>query len=68
MNARTLEKLGLRAGQPVLVQGKAKLEAALDAGVPDDCVRIAAAHPSSADAGPMFGTVRLEKLQVERAA
>jgi NADH-quinone oxidoreductase subunit G len=68
MNARTLEKLGLRAGQPVLVEGKAKLEAALDAGVPDDCVRIAAAHPSSADAGPMFGALRLEKLQAERAA
>jgi NADH-quinone oxidoreductase subunit G len=68
MNARTLEKLGLRAGQPVLVQGRTKLEAALDAGVPDDCVRIAAAHPSTADAGPMFGTVRVEKLQVERAA
>jgi NADH-quinone oxidoreductase subunit G len=68
MNARTLEKLGLRAGQPVLVQGKAKLDAALDTGIPDDCVRIAAAHPASADAGPMFGMVRVEKLQVERAA
>jgi NADH-quinone oxidoreductase subunit G len=68
MSAGTLEKLGLSAGQPVLVQGKARLEAALDAAVPDDCVRIAAAHPSSVEAGPMFGTITLEKLQVERAA
>ena len=68
MNARTLEKLGLGHGQPVRVQGGATLEAALDNAVPDDCVRIAAAHPSTAAAGPMFGTVKLEKAHVERAA
>ena len=68
MNARTLEKLGLASGHPVMVQGNARLEAELDSTVADDCVRIAAAHPSTAGAGPMFGTLKLEKIQVERAA
>jgi NADH-quinone oxidoreductase subunit G len=68
MNARLMEKLGLSAGQPVLVQGKTRLEATLDPGVPDGCVRIAAAHSSTVDVGPMFGAVALEKVEVERAA
>jgi NADH-quinone oxidoreductase subunit G len=67
MNARTLQSLGLSAGQPVSANG-AKLDAALDAGVPDGCVRIAAAHASTAAVGPMFGSVKLEKIDVERAA
>ena len=68
MNARLMHKLGIGAGQPVLVQGKTRLETALDEGVPDDCVRIAAAHPSTAEVGPMFGLLELEKAEVERAA
>jgi NADH-quinone oxidoreductase subunit G len=68
LNARMMEKLGIRPGQPVLIQGKAKLEAALDAGVPDGCVRVAAGHASTVDVGPMFGTVALEKIEVGRAA
>jgi len=67
MNARTMQSLGLAAGQPVLANG-AKLGATLDAGVPDGCVRIAAAHASTAGVGPMFGAVKLEGLDVERAA
>ncbi|HJY75140.1 MAG TPA: NADH-quinone oxidoreductase subunit NuoG [Burkholderiales bacterium] len=67
MNARTMQSLGVSAGQPVLANG-AKLGATLDAGVPDGCVRIAAAHASTAGVGPMFGTVKLEKIDVERAA
>jgi hypothetical protein len=31
-------------------------------------VRIAAAHPSTAPIGPMFGTLALEKVAVGRAA
>jgi hypothetical protein len=31
-------------------------------------VRIAAAHPSTAAVGPMFGTLTLEKVAVGRAA
>jgi NADH-quinone oxidoreductase subunit G len=68
MNARLMEKLGVSAGQGVLVQGKARLEAALDPGVPDGCVRIAAAHASTVELGSMFGTLTLEKVHVERAA
>jgi NADH-quinone oxidoreductase subunit G len=68
MNARLMEKLGVSAGQGVLVQGKARLETALDPGVPDGCVRIAAAHASTVELGSMFGTLTLEKVHVERAA
>jgi hypothetical protein len=31
-------------------------------------VRIAAAHRSTAELGPMFGTVSVEKIPVEKAA
>ncbi len=67
MNGRTMQALGVAAGQPLLANG-ARLDVSLDAGVPDGCVRIAAAHPSTAGVGPMFGTVKLEKVDVERAA
>ncbi|HXI38291.1 MAG TPA: hypothetical protein VNH80_15380, partial [Burkholderiales bacterium] len=59
--------LGISAGQPVLANG-ARINASLDAGVPDGCVRIAAAHSSTSEVGPMFGTVKLEKVDVGRAA
>jgi NADH-quinone oxidoreductase subunit G len=49
-------------------QGEARLAAALDDRLPDECVRIAAAHPSTAGLGAMFGTVTLEKLAVGKAA
>jgi NADH-quinone oxidoreductase subunit G len=68
MNSRVLAKLGLAAGQPVLVNSAVKLMAALDDKLPDDCVRIAAAHPTTAGAGPMFGTLTLARTSAERAA
>ena len=68
MNARLLAKLGVAAGQPVLVNGASRLMAALDDKLPDECVRIAAAHPSTAGVGPMFGAVTLTKAAAERAA
>jgi NADH-quinone oxidoreductase subunit G len=71
MNARLLERLGVAAGQPVRATtgaGEAKLMAALDERLPDDCVRISAAHPTTAALGPMFGTVTLEKVTVQQAA
>jgi NADH-quinone oxidoreductase subunit G len=67
MNARTMQALGVSAGQPILANG-ARISASLDAGVPDGCVRIAAAHSSTSEVGPMFGAVKLEKVDVERAA
>jgi len=71
MNARLLHKLGAAAGQPLIVRqdgGSARLAAALDDRLPDDCVRIAAAHASTAGLGPMFGSVELEKAPLEKVA
>jgi NADH-quinone oxidoreductase subunit G len=71
MNSRMLARFGVAAGQPVAVkseQGEAKLLAALDERVPDECVRISAAHPTTAALGAMFGTVTVEKLAVQQAA
>ena len=55
---------GLGAGDKVRVTGvgSATLEVAIDDGLPEGVVRIAAAHGSTAAIGPMFGAVSLEKL------
>jgi len=71
MNARLMAKLGIADGQPVRVrqgEGSAKLAAALDERLPDDCVRVAAAHASTAALGPMFGTLEIERISAEKAA
>jgi NADH-quinone oxidoreductase subunit G len=68
MNSRLMAKLGISAGQEVSINSNARLAAALDDKLPDDCVRISAAHPSTAGIGPMFGSVTLEKVAVGRAA
>jgi len=71
MNAKLLQKLGVAPGQPVIVRqgvGSAKLAAALDDKLPEECVRVAAAHPSTAGLGPMFGSLTLEKAPVEKVA
>jgi NADH-quinone oxidoreductase subunit G len=65
MNAATLAKLGLAAGIKVRVRqgaGEALLDAVLDAGLPDGCVRVAAGHALTAGLGAMQG-----ELSVERA-
>jgi len=67
MNSRTMQKLGIAAGQQVMVN-EARVPAALDDGVPDECVRLATAHSSTIGAGAMFGAVKVEKATVERAA
>ncbi len=48
--------------------GEAGLAAALDDKLPDGCVRIAAGHASTAQLGPMFGAVTLEKITAQQAA
>ncbi|MCD6043858.1 MAG: NADH-quinone oxidoreductase subunit, partial [Burkholderiales bacterium] len=68
MNSRLMAQLGVAAGQPVLVNSAVKLMAALDDRLPDECVRIAAAHPTTAGVGPMFGAVTLARVAAERAA
>jgi NADH-quinone oxidoreductase subunit G len=65
MNAATLAKLGIGAGSPVRVragEGAALLVAAVDSGLADGCVRVAAAHADTAALGPMFGPVTVERV------
>ncbi|MFN6961122.1 MAG: NADH-quinone oxidoreductase subunit NuoG [Rhodocyclaceae bacterium] len=64
MNAATLAKLGLTAGARVKIgtgEAAVELPTELDAGLPDDCVRIATAHASTVAVGPMFGNLNLER-------
>ncbi len=71
MNSRLMQRIGIAAGQPVIVRqgsGSAKLPAALDDKLPDDCVRVAAAHASTAALGTMFGSLSLENAPVEKVA
>jgi len=71
MNSRMLAQVGVAAGQPVAVKqgaGEARLMAALDDKLPDGCVRVSAAHPSTAALGAMFGAVTVEKAAVQQAA
>jgi NADH-quinone oxidoreductase subunit G len=66
MHPALAERLGLAAGSRVRVRqsgGEVIIELACDAGLPADCVRIAAAHPATAGLGSMFGDI----TSVERA-
>jgi NADH-quinone oxidoreductase subunit G len=62
--ADTLAKLGLNAGDALRLgqgNGEAHLIAQLDNTVPADCVRVAAAHLSTAALGDMFGQISVER-------
>ncbi len=64
LNEVTLAKLGLVAGAAAKLrqgQGEAVLNLKLDNGVPDDCVRVAAAHVTTATLGDMFGPISVER-------
>ena len=64
MNEMTLAKLGVIAGVQVRVKqgvGEASLIARMDNTVPDDCVRVAAAHQSTTGLGEMFGLISVER-------
>ncbi|MCG2583235.1 NADH-quinone oxidoreductase subunit NuoG [Massilia sp. TS11] len=57
-------QLGVQAGQKVKVvqgSGAVVLEAAIDAGLAANTVRVAAAHASTAALGAMFGPISVEK-------
>jgi NADH-quinone oxidoreductase subunit G len=63
MNAATLGKLGVTAGAVVKVgAGGTPLPVQLDAGVPDGCVRVAAAHAATVALGPLFGSLSVERI------
>jgi len=58
------EKLGVKAGDAVKVtqgNGSAVLVADVDARLPANVVRVAAAHPATATLGAMFGAINIEK-------
>jgi len=62
-NAATLARFGVAAGATVRVVqsgSAARMACALDAGLPDNVVRVAAGHPASAELGAMFGPIALE--------
>jgi NADH-quinone oxidoreductase subunit G len=62
--AALAEKLGVKAGDTVKVtqgSGSAILVAAIDKSLPANAVRVAAAHPSTATLGAMFGAINVEK-------
>jgi len=42
--------------------GEATLTVMADAGMPEGCVRIAAAHPATSTLGAMFGPVAVEPV------
>jgi NADH-quinone oxidoreductase subunit G len=65
MSAATLAKLGLVTGGNVKIQtgdGEAVLAALVDTGLPDNCIRVAAGHPSTVGLGAMFGAVTVERM------
>lgn len=64
MNAATLAKSGLAAGDAVKVGAGGTvitLRAGLDNGLPDNVVRVAAAHADTIGLGAMFATLTVEK-------
>ena len=71
MNKNLFDQLSLSPGSKVRVsqgKGQAVIAAAMDDRLPDDCVRVAAGHPSTAALGAMFGAVTLERVAAEKAA
>ena len=65
MNAALMKKLGIGEGEPVLLRqngGEARINAALDNGLADNCVRVASGHPLTASLGAMFGPISVESL------
>jgi len=64
VNAALLQKLGVKEGDALILKqgdGQATLPAALDASLPDNCVRVAAAHPLTAALGGMFADITVER-------
>ena len=64
LSAVLAEKLGVHPGDKVRVsQGTTTIviDCAIDRGLPENVVRVASAHTSTAALGPMFGTISVEK-------
>lgn len=64
-NAATLAALGIEHGARVKVKqdgAAVELTAVVDSAVAAGCVRVAAAHPSTAALGPLSGAISLERV------
>jgi len=64
LSAALAQKLGVADGAHVRVKqgsGSAVLAAAIDKKLPDNVVRVAAAHASTAALGAMFGAITVER-------
>jgi NADH-quinone oxidoreductase subunit G len=65
VNAATLAALKLIDGGAARVRqagGEAMMKIAVDASVPDGCVRVAAGHATTSMLGPMFGPIGVEPV------
>ena len=65
VNAATLAALKLTDGGAARVRqagGEAMMKIAVDASVPDGCVRVAAAHATTSMLGPMFGPIAVDPV------
>ena len=65
MSGILLDKLGVTAGDTVRVKqgdGEVQITAARDDKLPNNCVRVASAHPLTAALGGMFGEIMVERL------
>ncbi|MBE0620482.1 MAG: NADH-quinone oxidoreductase subunit G [Burkholderiales bacterium] len=63
MNSALLARLGLKDGQAVKIrqgEGEAAVNVARDDKLPQDCVRLVAAHPATSKLGPMSGELSVE--------
>ncbi|MEB0011925.1 NADH-quinone oxidoreductase subunit NuoG [Glaciimonas sp. Gout2] len=64
LSATLAQKMGIATGDLIKVkqgQGAASLMAAIDVGLPENVVRIAAGHSSTNALGAMFGSISVEK-------
>jgi len=70
MHSSELQKLGLKSGDEVKVhQGKAstRMKVSANDNLPVAAARVAAGHPDTAALGAMFGIIRIETINGDRA-
>ena len=63
-NAGLMQRLGLNEGDMILLNqgaGQSQLPVALDDRLPDNCVRVAAAHPLTVGLGGMFDAITVTR-------
>ncbi len=69
MSGAMYERLGLRPDDFLRVRqgdGEAVVAVGVDVGVPDGCVRLAAARPETAELGAMFAVVTAERVPAQQ--